>query len=43
MKISKMTLSNLRWQNRKDCTNQSTNNGDTADKAERPVSEGVCL
>ena len=33
------TLSNSRWQNRKEHPNQSTNNGDIVGKAKRDVSE----
>ena len=30
------SLSNSMWQNRKECPNRSTNNGDMTEKAKRP-------
>ncbi len=44
MKPSEMaSFSNLRWQNREDRPNQSTINGDMADRIKRSVNEGVIL
>ncbi len=45
MKPSEMAfLSNSRFQNRpKESPNGSTNNGDMAEKAKRPVSEYLCV
>ena len=37
------SLTNFRLKNRNERSNRSTNNGDMADKAIRPVSEGVSL
>ena len=39
----KTSLSNSRWQNRRERPNRSTNNGKIAYKAKSPVSEGVNL
>ncbi len=44
MKASEFaSLSKSRWKTRKERPNRSTNNGDMAETAERPVSEGVSL
>ncbi len=43
-KISEMaSSSNSRWQHRKDCPNRSKNNGDMAEIAKRPASDGESL
>ena len=45
MKLSEIaSLTNSRWQNRKELSNRFTNNGDIVDKTKRDiVSEGVSL
>ena len=42
MKSSEMAaLSNSRWQNNKECPNQSTNNGDKTERAKCPMSDSA--
>ncbi len=42
IKLSAITsLSNTRWQNRKELPNRFSNNGDMAERAKRPVSGSV--
>ena len=38
---AKKPTANFRWQNRKEPPNRSTNNGDMAETAKRPVSDRV--